>query len=132
MSDREQRLREQAEAKGWALLPYDVILPDTRGVTGFRLIAQDGYVVIGRGIRVLDPPAHLCLDLEGVEDALKYLECAVLRCGAEVADLIGIPDSSRRIELRVCSDHKRRYEAGEPWSYDASQDQLLMGQDVPE
>ncbi|MCF7548508.1 hypothetical protein [Pseudonocardia sp. WMMC193] len=131
MSNREQLLREQATAKGWTLLPYDVTLPTNQRITGWRLIADDGYVVMSRGgTRVLDPPAHLVMDLEEVEDALKHIECRVLRCGSAVGDVGAIEYSGRRIELALCVSHKRELDSGAAWSYRSAERVLLLGDDA--
>jgi hypothetical protein len=56
--------------------------------------------------------------------------CSVLRCEQETA---GRFTTNEKIfmETAVCGDHLQRLEAGEPWDYQGSSNELLMGTELP-
>lgn len=56
-------------------------------------------------------------------------QCSVLRCVSEGAYL-AILDAGPRVERPMCSEHKRRIDAGERWQWDAEQSVFLMGSDL--
>jgi hypothetical protein len=56
--------------------------------------------------------------------------CSVLRCEQETAGRFTTHEKVFT-ETAVCGDHLQRLEAGEPWGYQGTSKDLLMGSDLP-
>lgn len=133
--DREDAIRRAAGKKGWRL--WSVRARSNSDMAGayYRLVADDGLTVLGKGSRGSNVPARYAMTLEQAEDALKYIECEVLRCGAPVGGILASMGSGRRIEVPVCEAHSVALDTeneGAAWvlSYQGGRYIVLTGEDI--